>query len=114
MNAAKLTLRLDALDRALDDLPGQARRFARWKARNDAALARDRAARDAAAASGKPGPVRFPRFSPLRRGRPPGGRLPRFDPDAPRRKNIREVDEILAHANAMAHYALEPPRLDTS
>ncbi|MFI0848982.1 hypothetical protein ACH196_33880, partial [Mesorhizobium sp. IMUNJ23232] len=85
-----------------------------WKARNDAGLARDRAARDAAAAGGEPGPVRFRRFSPLRRGRPPGGRLPRFDPDAPKRKNIREVDEILAHANAMAFYALEPPRRDTS
>ncbi|MFI0845955.1 hypothetical protein [Mesorhizobium sp. IMUNJ 23232] len=114
MNAAKLTLRLDALGQALDDLPGQAQRFARWKVRNDAALQRDRAARDAAAAGGKQGSVRFRRFSPLRRGRPPGGRLPRFDPDAPRRKNIREVDEILAHANAMAFYALEPPRRDTS
>ncbi|MFI0845205.1 hypothetical protein [Mesorhizobium sp. IMUNJ 23232] len=114
MNAAKLTLRLDALGQALDDLPGQAQRFARWKARNDAGLARDKAARDAAAARGKPGPVRFRRFSPLRRGRPPGGRLPRFDPDAPKRKNIREVDEILAHANAMAYYALEPPRRNTS
>ncbi|MFI0846654.1 hypothetical protein, partial [Mesorhizobium sp. IMUNJ 23232] len=114
INAAKLTLRLDALGRALDDLPGQAKRFARWKARNDDALQRDRAARDAAVAQGKPGPARFRRFSPLRRGRPPGGRLPRFDPDAPKRKNIREVDEILAHANAMAYYALEPPRRDTS
>ncbi|MFI0845270.1 hypothetical protein [Mesorhizobium sp. IMUNJ 23232] len=114
MNAAKLTLRLDALGQALDDLPGQAQRFARWKARNDAGLARDKAARDAAAAGGKPGPVRFRRFSPLRRGRPPGGRLPRFDPDVPKRKNIREVDEILAHANAMAYYALQPPRRNTS
>ncbi len=114
ISAAKLTLRLEALGQALDDLPGQAKRFARWKARNDAALQRDRAARDAAAAQGKPGPVRFRRFSPLRRGPPPGGRLPRFDPDAPRRKNIREVDEILAHANAMALYALEAPRRDTS
>ncbi|MFI0847216.1 hypothetical protein [Mesorhizobium sp. IMUNJ 23232] len=114
INAAKLTLRLDALASALDDLDGQAQRFARWKARNDAALQRDREARDAAAASGKPGPARFPRMSPLRRGPPPGGRLPRFDPDAPKRKNIREVDEILAHANAMAFYALEPPRRDTS
>jgi hypothetical protein len=114
ISAAKLTLRLDALASALDDLPGQAKRFARWKARNDAALARDRQARDPAAAGGKHGPVRFRRLSPLRRGPPPGGRLPRFDPDAPRRKNIREVDEVLAHANAMAHYALETPRRDTS
>ncbi len=114
ISAAKLTLRLEALGQALDDLPGQAQRFARWKARNDAALQRDRQARDAAAASGRPGPVRFRRISPLRRGPPPGGRLPRFDPDAPRRKNIREVDEILAHANAMAIYALEQARRDTS
>jgi hypothetical protein len=115
IDAVKLTLRLDALSQALDDLQGEAQRFARWKARNDAALQRDKQARNAAVAEGKPGPVRFRRFSPLRRGRPPGGRLPRFDPDAPKRKNIREVDEILAHANAMAYYALEPPRRrDTS
>ena len=68
---------------ALDDLPGQAKRFARWKARNDAALARDRQARDAAMAQGKHGAsaVPFRRLSPLRRGRPPGGRLSRYDPD---------------------------------
>ncbi|MFI0845997.1 hypothetical protein [Mesorhizobium sp. IMUNJ 23232] len=114
IGAAKLTLRLDALGRVLDDLSGQAQRFARWKARNDAALQRDKAARDAAAAGGKHGPVRFRRFSPLRRGPAPGCRLRCFDPDAPRRKNIREVDEILAHANAMAHYALDHPRRDTS
>ncbi len=33
IDAARLTLRLGALGRALDDLPREARRFARWKAR---------------------------------------------------------------------------------
>jgi hypothetical protein len=116
IDAARLGLRLEALGRALDDLPGQAKRFARWKARHDAALARDSQAREAAMAQGKhgAGAVPFRRLSPLRRGRPPGGRLWRYDPTARRRSNIREVDEILAHAHALAVYALDPPRPDTS
>ena len=116
VSAARLSLRLEALVAALDDLPGQAKRFARWKARNDAALARDRQARDAAMAEGKhgAGAVPFRRSSPLRRGRPPGCRLSRYDPDARRRSNIRDIDEILAHAHALAVYALEQPRTDTS
>jgi hypothetical protein len=91
IDATRLALRLDALGRALDDLPREARRFARWRARRDAGRVR--------------------RLWPLRPGRPPGGRLSRYDPDAPRRKNIRDVDEILAHAHALASYALSP---DTS
>ena len=116
IDAARLGLRLEALGRALDDFPGQAKRFARWKARHDAALARDRQARVAAMAQGKHGASAVPyrRLSPLRRGRPPGGRLSRYDPTARRRSNIREVDEILAHAHALAVYALDPPRPDTS
>jgi hypothetical protein len=35
-------------------------------------------------------------------------------PDASRRKNVREVDEILAHAHALALDALETTRPDTS
>ena len=114
INAARLSQRLAALAAALDDLPGQANRFARWQAHNDAALARDSEARDAAIAEGKHGPsvVPFRRSSPLRRGRPPGGRPSRYEPDARRRSNIREVDEILAHAHALAVYALDRP--DTS
>ena len=114
IDAARLSQRLAVLAAALDDLPGQAKRFARWKARNDAALARDREARNAAVAQGKhgAGAVPFRHASPLRRGRPPGGRLSRYDPDARRRSNIREIDEILAHAHALAVYALETP--DTS
>jgi hypothetical protein len=96
IDAARLTLRLGALGRALDDLPREARRFARWKARRDRALAAGR----------------IHRVTPLRPGRPPGGRLARYDPDAwGGRKNIRDVDEILAHAHALASYALSP---DTS
>jgi hypothetical protein len=106
IDATRLGRRLAALAAALDDLPGQAKRFARWRARN----MRENT-------SGRPR-----RTSPLRRGRPPGGRLTRFDPSAYRdaagaqrrnaSRNVREVDEILAHAHALAIYALERP--DTS
>jgi hypothetical protein len=95
LDASRLGRRLTALAHALDDLSGQARRFARWKARRDRALAAGR----------------IHRITPLRGGRPPGGRLARYDPDAPRRQNIRDVDEILAHAHALAHWAARP---DTS
>ncbi|MDQ6435212.1 hypothetical protein RB623_14235 [Mesorhizobium sp. LHD-90] len=112
VDASRLGQRLEALAAALDDLPGQAQRFARWKARHEAALARDRQARAAAVAQGRQAAIRFRRLSPLRRGRPPGGRLSRYDPTATHPRNIREVDEILAHAHALAVYALECP--DTS
>jgi hypothetical protein len=102
IDATHLNLRLAALAAALDDLPGQARRFARWKALK--AHGRTR------------------RVSPLRPGRPPGGRLARFDPSAYRdaagaqrrnaRSKIREIDEVLAHAHALALDALQYP--DTS
>jgi hypothetical protein len=117
IDATRLTFRLAALAAALDDIEGQARRFARWKAFRE----RER---------NNPAPGR--RTAPLRPGRPPGGRLARFDPSAyrdaagaqgrnadaagaqggntPRR--IREVDEILAHAHALALHALTHP--DTS
>jgi hypothetical protein len=105
INAAKLMLRLQALGRALDDLPGQAQRFARWRARNDAAHARVKEGLE---------PRRPRRIWPLRGGRPPGGRLKCYDPDARRRKNTREIDEILAHCHSMALYALDRMRSDTS
>jgi hypothetical protein len=94
IDAARLSLRLAALAAALDDLPGQAKRFARWKAARDAARK-------------APAPGRFRRISPLKPGRPPGGRLTRYDPTATHPRKIREVDEILAHAHALAVYALE-------
>ena len=89
---------------ALDDLPGHARRFARWKAASAAAGAQRK---DRAAAGAQKKPDRFRRITPLRRGRPPGGRLTRYDPTATHPRKIREVDEILAHAHALAVYALE-------
>jgi hypothetical protein len=115
INAAKLTLRLDALGRALEDLPGQAQRFARWKARHEAALARRKAGDAAGTKSQKPGAQFRPmRFSALRVGKPPGCRLWRYDPDARRKKSTRDIDEILIHCHSMALYALERPRPDTS
>lgn len=92
IDAARLRRRIAALAAALDDLPGQALRFARWRARQERAVAR--------------GQIR--RLSPLRPGRPPGGRLSRYDPGARRSCRVREVDEILAHAHALALYALDP------
>lgn len=80
-------------------MPGQAKRFARWKARIEAA-------------QNKPFSGKFRRLSPLRPGRPPGGRLSRYDPLATHPRNIRDIDEILAHTHALAVYALETP--DTS
>jgi hypothetical protein len=99
IDVTRLNLRLAALTAALDDLPGQAERFARWRARR----IRER---------NNPAPGRIRRIWPLRPGRPPGGRLSRFDPSARRRSRIRDVDEILAHAHALALYALQYP--DTS
>ena len=102
IDATRLGQRLAALASALDDMPAQALRFARWRARRDQMR-------------GQPSsPGRFRRIWPLRPGRPPGGRLSRFDPVARRLSRIREVDEVLAHAHAMALYALENRRRDTS
>jgi len=95
ISAARLALRLDALARALDDLPRQARRFARWQASRDAI---------------HPTTARTARISPLRRGRPPGARMARSGRTATHRP--REIDDILAHAHELALYALEHP--DTS
>jgi hypothetical protein len=86
VDAARLRLRLAALEGALSDLPRQARRLARWRARWEAR----RAARPA-----------LPPRSPLRIGRPPGWRA-----DA-----AREVDCVLRECHALACDAL---RADTS
>ena len=86
LDATRLGLRLRALASALDDLPKHARRFARWRARRDRAVAAGR--------------VR--RLSPLRPGRPPGSS----------RRSGWEVHEILADLQWFAREALERP--DTS
>ena len=103
INATRLGQRLAALAAALDDLPRQARRFARLKARLDAEGVQ---------------PGRFRRISPLRGGPPPGCRLARYEPDhraaghRRKREKIREIDEILAHSHELAVDALTCP--DTS
>jgi hypothetical protein len=89
IDATRLNLRLAALAAALDDIEGQAKRFARLQARRKQAPAR--------------------RIWPLRPGRPPGGRLTRYDPSKLHGRRVREVDEILAHAHALALHALRPP-----
>ena len=112
IDVARLVQRLTSLTAALDDLPGQALRFAKWRARRDAITAREKEAAASGTQAANHSPRRFRRTWPLRLGRPYGGRLLRYDPDGPRRRNIREVDEILAHCHALAVYALEYP--DTS
>ncbi len=74
IDAARLCRRLHVLRRALDDLPGQAKRLARWRARRDLGLNRSKY------------------FSPMRPGWPPGRRKRRF----------HEVDDILVECHALA------------
>jgi hypothetical protein len=97
MDATRLVRRLAALAAALDDMPGQARRFARWRARRDAARGNRK---DAAAVGVKGPPAALRRLSPLRPGRPPGTRPARW------RRDGSEVDGILAHAHSLAVFAL--------
>jgi hypothetical protein len=98
LDAARLGRRLAALASALDDLPRQAKRFARWRARRDAALAQDRN-RDAAAAQiGEPHRRSKPqRLWPLRPGRPPGWQ----------RRSRDEIHEILKDLHGLAFDVLE-------
>jgi hypothetical protein len=79
VNAERLSRRLQALKLALDDLPHQARRMARWRVRRENAQS--------------------PKFeSPLRPGPPPGHR----------KRQIHPIDEILADCHWLAWDALKP------
>jgi hypothetical protein len=79
VNAGRLSRRLQALKLALDDLPRQARRLARWRVRREN--------------------MPSPKFkSPLRPGPPPGHR----------KRQIHPVDEILADCHALAWDAMKP------
>ena len=79
INAKRLSRRLQALKSALEDIPRQARRMARWRARREAAEA--------------------PKFkSPLRPGQPPGHR----------RKPTHEIDGILTECHWLAWEAMRP------
>ena len=79
VNAERLSRRLQALKLALEDLPRQARRLARWRVRREKAQS--------------------PKFrSPLRPGHPPGYR----------RKPVHEVDEVLIECHGLACDAMKP------
>ena len=86
LDATHLGQRLNALIRALDNLPAQARRLVRHYARRDAALK-----------------ARKPtRMSPMRPGLPPGWR----------ERRIHEIDDVLRECHGLAHDRLNEP--DTS
>ena len=79
VGAERLTRRLLALKAALDDLPRQARRLARWRVRREN--------------------MPSPKFrSPLRPGPPPGRR----------RKPVHPIDEILTECHWLAFEAMKP------
>jgi hypothetical protein len=79
IQARRLLLRLEAVKRALDDLPREAKRLVRWRARREKI----------------PG-VRF--TSPLRPGRPPGYR----------KIQVHAVDRVLADCHYLAFEAMKP------
>jgi hypothetical protein len=79
VSATRLHRRLQALKLALDDLPRQAKRLARWQERRKASP-----------------DLKF--LVPLRSGHPPGYR----------RKPIHEVDEILTECDHLAWEAMKP------
>ncbi len=79
INATLLFNRLRAMRHALNDLPRQARRLARWKARRDEILS-------------SKAPCKPTRISPFRPGPPPGYR----------RKDIHPVDSILKDVHYFA------------
>jgi hypothetical protein len=83
LNATHIGQRLNALIRALDSIPAQARRLVRWQAKRDAALK-----------ACKP-----TRMSPMRPGLPPGWR----------ERKIHEIDDVLRECHGLAHDRLNAP-----
>jgi hypothetical protein len=86
LDATRLRQRLAASAAALDDLPGHARRFARWTARRDRARAAGRRRR----------------VFPLRPGYAWGKRRPHS------RRRAHEIDEVLGDLHYFALETLEP------
>jgi hypothetical protein len=101
VDATRISLRLQALAAALDDLPGQANRFARWRARNEAAITKDKLRQEAGIAPFMRAstPARFQRVWPLKPGRPPGWRP----------KSTHEVQDVLEVVHGLAQWAMEKP-----
>ncbi len=88
LNAAPILHRLAALQRALNNLPREARRLARWQARQGLSLQRN-------------APFKLQRLSPFRPGLPPGYR----------KHHLHPVDAVLGDCH---YFALEACAADTS
>lgn len=86
VDAAHLFTRLRALRSALNDLPLQARRLARWQARRDLALKNKT-------------PLKPKRISTFRPGLPPGWR----------ERRIHEIDDVLRECHGLARDLLNAP-----
>lgn len=106
IDAGRLGHRLQALAYALDDLPKHALRFARWRARRDAARSSPVHGGGGPAKQVEGARNRHTRIWPLRPGRPPGKR------PAGSRRPVHEVDEVLGDLQFFAFTALQQP--DTS
>jgi hypothetical protein len=83
VDASLIGLRLNALMRALDNIPQQARRLARRQAKRDALLKA----------------YRLTRMSPIRPGLPPGWR----------ERKIHEIDHVLRECHGLANDLLNAP-----
>ncbi|MGB8819541.1 MAG: hypothetical protein WCC66_16630, partial [Rhizobiaceae bacterium] len=83
LDATHLGQRLNAILRALDNIPRQARRLARWRVKRDAAMN-----------AAKP-----TRLSPMRPGLPPGWR----------QRQLHEIDDVLKECHGLANYRLNSP-----
>jgi hypothetical protein len=105
IDATRLIQRLAALTRVLDDLPREARRFARWRARGaEPSPLRGTESRQAPRSERDGSGAR--RIWPLRLGRPPGQRLPTS------RRPAHTIHQLLDDIHGLAFWALEAP--DTS
>jgi hypothetical protein len=83
VDATHIGQRLNALMRALENLPHQARRLVRWQQKRDALLKASRATR----------------ISPMRPGLPPGWR----------ERRIHEIDNVLRECHGLANDLLNAP-----
>jgi hypothetical protein len=83
IDATHIGQRLNALIRALDNIPAQARRLVRWQQKRDVALKASRPTR----------------ISPMRPGLPPGWR----------ERKIHEIDDVLRECHGLANDRLNAP-----